>query len=107
MNTKYKTPILLIEDNPADAHLVEVYMKTSSVKHELHHAESFFEGMEILGTQDIDIVLLDLSLPDISGFKTLSRYLERFSQPGVAGFRGAGCFLQSGGVPFIWREDSS
>ncbi|MEL7020228.1 MAG: response regulator, partial [Bacteroidota bacterium] len=73
MNTKYKTPILLIEDNPADAHLVEVYMKTSSVKHELHHAESFFEGMEILGTQDIDIVLLDLSLPDISGFKTLSR----------------------------------
>lgn len=78
MNTKYKTPILLIEDNPGDAHLVGIYLKSSSIKHELYTAESFFEGMEILGTQDIDIVLLDLSLPDISGFKTLSRYLERF-----------------------------
>ncbi|MFK7936607.1 MAG: response regulator [Saprospiraceae bacterium] len=78
MNTKYKTPILLIEDNPADTHLVEIYMKSSSIKHELYKAESFFEGMEILGSRDIDIVLLDLSLPDISGFKTLSRYLERF-----------------------------
>lgn len=78
MNTKYKTPILLIEDNPGDAHLVEIYLKSSSIKHELYKAESFFEGMETLANHDIDIVILDLSLPDISGFKTLSRYMEKY-----------------------------
>lgn len=77
MSTKNKISILLIEDNPGDRDLIKVYLKDSSLKYELYHVESFYEGMEIISERAINITLLDLSLTDISGFKTLSRYLEK------------------------------
>jgi len=78
MSSNYKLPILLIEDNPGDAHLIEMYMKDSSVKHEFYHAESFFDGADILNNKEITLVLLDLSLPDSNGFKTLTSFLDKF-----------------------------
>ncbi|MEM9821475.1 MAG: response regulator [Bacteroidota bacterium] len=78
MSSNYKIPILLIEDNPGDAHLIEMYMKDSSVKHEFYHAESFFDGADLLNNQEISLVLLDLSLPDSNGFKTLTSFLDKF-----------------------------
>lgn len=77
MNTKYKTPILLVEDNPGDAQLIKIYLKEAAMKYELIHAETFYEGMDIIQNSQIDLVLLDLSLPDTSGFKTLTKYMER------------------------------
>ncbi len=77
MNTKQSTHILLIEDNPGDAHLVNIYMKDAAFKFEMFHAETLFEGQDIITKQEIDIVLLDLSLPDTQGFKTLNLYLEK------------------------------
>ncbi len=77
MNTKYKTHLLLIEDNPGDVELIKIYLKDAAMKCELHVAESFFEGNELLQTRKIDLVLLDLSLPDSNGFKTLTKYLEK------------------------------
>ncbi len=71
------THILLIEDNPGDVNLVKIYLKDSSIKHELHHADSFFDGVDTAKNQEIDLVLLDLSLPDSTGFKTLSNFLEK------------------------------
>ena len=78
MNTNSTLKILLIEDNPGDANLVKVYLKDSSVKHDLIHAANFFEGTEEVKNDSIDLVLLDLTLPDSSGFKTLSTFLEKF-----------------------------
>ena len=78
MNTNTTLNILLIEDNSGDANLVARYLKESSVKHELIHAANFFEGTEEVKTHEIDLVLLDLTLPDSSGFKTLSTFLEKF-----------------------------
>ncbi len=77
MNTRQSTHILLIEDNPGDAQLVKIYMKDAAFKYELFHAETLFEGQDIISKQEIDIVLLDLSLPDTQGFKTLNLYLEK------------------------------
>lgn len=76
MNSK-QTSILLIEDNPGDAQLVKIYLKDAAFKYDLLHAETFFEGMEIINKSEIEVILLDLSLPDTSGFKTLSKLLER------------------------------
>lgn len=76
MNVRQSTNILIIEDNPGDAQLVKIYMKDAAFKYELFVADTFFEGMDILNKQAIDIVLLDLSLPDSQGFKTLNRYME-------------------------------
>lgn len=77
MNTRQTTHILLIEDNPGDAQLVKIYMKDAAFKYELFLAETLFEGQDIISRQEIDIVLLDLSLPDTQGFKTLNLYLEK------------------------------
>ena len=72
-------PILLIEDNPADAYLVKTYLNDASVRHELFHADTLFEGLNTLRERDIQMVLLDLKLPDSDGFKTLTTLMERSS----------------------------
>lgn len=78
MSINKKLNILLIEDNPGDVNLLQIYMKDSSVKHELYHKETFFDGVDFIKNNDVDITLLDLSLPDSTGFKTLSAFLEKF-----------------------------
>jgi CheY-like chemotaxis protein len=70
------THILLIEDNLGDTQLFKIFMKDAAFKFELYVAETFFEGAEILNKQSIDVVILDLSLPDSTGFKTLNRFFE-------------------------------
>lgn len=77
MNTRQTTHILLIEDNPGDAHLVKNYMRDAGFKYDLFLAETLFEGQDVINRQEIDLVLLDLSLPDTQGFKTLNLYLEK------------------------------
>ncbi len=60
--------ILLIEDNPADARLIKEYL--SDVKNtafEFKNTERLAEGIEILENEFIDVVLLDLNLPDSKG----------------------------------------
>ncbi len=78
MNTNSKTNILVIEDNPGDFNLVKILLKDASIKHELFHADTYFDGNEVIKNNEIDLVLLDLSLPDSSGFKTLSNFREKF-----------------------------
>ncbi len=79
MYSKNRLSILLIEDNPADAHLTKMYLEDTSHKIDIFHSDTFFEGMNYIANQEIDIALLDLSLPDSSGFKTLTRYMEKAS----------------------------
>ncbi len=79
MSIKSITKILLVEDNPGDANLIKVFLKDSSVKHELIVAETFFDAVDATKNGDISLALLDLSLPDSTGFKTLSNFLEKVS----------------------------
>ena len=80
MNTRYKTPILLIEDSPADKAMIEGFLAESGIRYELYHTETLYEGTNLLQKTNIEIVLLDLNLPDSSGFKTLTTYMERAPQ---------------------------
>ncbi len=77
MNNSNKVNILLIEDNPADVELLKISLKDSSIKHELFHGDTLFESVDIATNKDIQLVLLDLTLPDSSGFKTLTSFLEK------------------------------
>lgn len=78
MTTNQTLNILLIEDNPGDVKLIKTYLQDSSVKHEFIHASNLFEGSEEIKTKPVDIVLLDLTLPDSAGFKTLTTFVEKF-----------------------------
>ena len=78
MNPGTKVNLLLIEDNPGDVNLIKIQLSESSVRHELFLATNFFDGTDTCKNKEIHLVLLDLSLPDSSGFKTLSAFLEKF-----------------------------
>ena len=74
MNTRTKHNILLIEDNPGDARLLQEYLaEPSFVDFQLTHAASLKEGIERLAAGGIDLVLLDLTLPDCTGLETFKR----------------------------------
>ena len=75
-----KVQILYIEDNPGDANLLKIYLKSAGIKHDLYLSDTFYEGVEIAEENPIDLVLLDLSLPDSHGFKTLTNFLAKFPQ---------------------------
>ncbi len=71
-NTDSKTlNVLLIEDNPGDARLIQETLAEADTTHfELTHMNCISAGMERLAEGGIDIVLLDLSLPDSQGLET-------------------------------------
>ncbi|HDK17211.1 MAG TPA: response regulator, partial [Nitrospirae bacterium] len=70
--------ILLVEDNPGDARLLkEMLNEIKNEKFELKWAGSLSEGTEHLLTGDVDIVLLNLSLPDSQGIKTFTSMRNR------------------------------
>lgn len=73
-----KVQILYIEDNPGDANLLKIYLKSAGIKHDLFLSDTFYEGVEIAEENPIDLVLLDLSLPDSHRFKTLTNFLTKF-----------------------------
>lgn len=83
MNTKVTPKILLIEDNPGDVKLMEQLLKKASFRHDLYVADSLYDAFEKLRSVQIDLVLLDLSLPDSTGFKTLTAYIEAFPKTPV------------------------
>jgi len=66
--------ILLIEDNPSIIRLIQELLKdTEDFNHELINAKSLSEGLKYVKERLFDIVLLDLSLSDSSGFDTVIR----------------------------------
>jgi len=60
-----KLKVLLIEDNPGDARLIREYLSDDAgAAFSLDHAPLLAAGLERLAHGGIDLVLLDLSLPD-------------------------------------------
>jgi PAS domain S-box-containing protein len=75
MNEQIK--ILLIEDNPGDARLIDIYLKDSfGDKYSLLIADYLTKGIEFLLKNIFDIVILDLTLPDSNGLDTFKKIYE-------------------------------
>ena len=66
--------ILLIEDNPADVRMIqELVAEVKSAHLDLEFVDRLSEGLERLGSPNIDAILLDLSLPDSQGARPSPR----------------------------------
>src|SRR3989442_4962056 len=66
--------LLLIEDNPSDAHLIQAILGDAAVDgFVVERAELLAQGIDRLAAGSVDSVLLDLSLPDSHGLETFSR----------------------------------
>ena len=73
--------VLLIEDNPGDAQLIrEQLNEESGVLFHVESCDRLSRGSERLSEGVIDVVLLDLSLPDSHGFETLTKMKEHVFQ---------------------------
>lgn len=75
--------VLLIEDNPGDARLVrELLAEAGGDGFRVCHADCLSAGLERMAEGRIDVVLLDLSLPDSIGLDTFARaYAQASSLP--------------------------
>ncbi len=66
--------VLLVEDNPGDARLVQIALSESvGVRFEVRLVASMTEALKVIPTDRFDIVLLDLSLPDCPSAETVDR----------------------------------
>lgn len=77
--------ILLIEDNPADARLVQILLEEANFGASRYTVKtSLGDAMaELSVNDDYDVVLLDLTLPDSRGFETLSLLITSFPNANV------------------------
>ncbi len=70
-----KIQILLVEDNFADARLLQEFLSKPE-KFEIVHVELLTEAINYLSQRSFDVILLDLSLPDGHGLKTLAKVVD-------------------------------
>jgi PAS domain S-box-containing protein len=70
--------ILLIEDNPGDARLIQEMVKeVDSGQFELQQEDRLSSGLDHIAKRSVDVVLLDLGLPDSQGLSTLIKILSQ------------------------------
>ena len=70
--------ILIIEDNGEHADLIKYHLHKSTIRTDIEVANCFQAGVEIFSRFNPDLVLLDLSLPDIEIDQTVPRAVEEF-----------------------------
>jgi len=70
--------VLIIEDNPGDARLIEEMLKEAKrERFYFIHNTNLSGGLEELLSNKVDIILLDLNLPDCTGLDTISIIHEK------------------------------
>src|SRR5579872_4269278 len=72
--------ILVVEDNPGDLLLLREYLRSSDLDiSEVIHAEQLKEARKILDSRAVDLIFLDLSLPDSYGLESY-RGVQTYAQ---------------------------
>jgi len=70
--------LLLVEDNPGDRRLIlEMLAEAGDVTFDLQHAERLQSALKSLGQTGVELILLDLGLPDSQGLDTLRKVHAR------------------------------
>jgi PAS domain S-box-containing protein len=78
MNSPSRTAVLLVEDSAVDATLVEGLLRHGgSEQFCVTQVTTLAEALQCLSLTEMDVVILDLTLPDSTGLETLQRVLAR------------------------------
>lgn len=73
--------VLLIEDNPVDRKFVEKLLKDTG--RDIVAAENGSAALQLLQSQRFDVVILDLQLPDMTGFEWLKQAQHHLNPPPI------------------------
>ena len=68
-----KKRILIVDDNPDDIRLLEAAFLPALDKYEVYSANSGFQAIYKIGAVKPHIVILDIVMPDMNGFKVCKR----------------------------------
>jgi DNA-binding NarL/FixJ family response regulator len=78
------TTVLLIDNDPHYRHYYAHRLHASSSNYDVVEAPTGRSGLDICARQPIDCVVLELDLPDMSGFEVLAKLVPRFYHPEIA-----------------------
>ena len=71
--------VLLIEDNPGGADLVKKALSKAKTRFDVRHVGRLSDALEQLGSNEFEMILVDLSLPDSCGVETVTAIRNRVS----------------------------
>ncbi|MCD1258419.1 response regulator [Paenibacillus athensensis] len=71
--------VLVVEDDARNQKAIVELLKHKKI--EIHGAYTAGEGLELLKLHDYDCVILDLTLPDMTGFDMLQRMVDESGKP--------------------------
>lgn len=75
------TQVLVIEDNMGFAYFIrDILTRQVSERFQVHEAGTLADGLAVLSKTEVDIILLDLGLPDSTRIETFSRIHSRYSR---------------------------
>ncbi len=77
-DTPARTTILVVDDDRRNRQLARAYLERL---YEVVEAEDGASALEVLGSQSIDLVLLDVMMPGMSGFECCREIKKRHSEP--------------------------
>jgi len=72
MSTKQK--VLIVDDNPNNIRLAADTLKNMDIA--IVFATSGFKALEILKEQFIDLILMDINMPEMDGFETINKLIK-------------------------------
>ena len=78
------TTILLIDNDPQSCDYYTQRLRTSSSNYDVVLAGTGRTGLDICARQQIDCVVLEIDLPDMSGFEVLAKLVPRTYRPEIA-----------------------
>ena len=81
MSSEYTTElsVLLIEDQPAEVDYIrEILSQVQSCSFSITHRDLLHDGLELLEDTHFDVLLLDLCLPDSTGYVTFTQAHKAF-----------------------------
>ena len=106
--------LLVIEDNPDDFLLLSEALESSErIKVELSHCTRLAKAVEYAETEEIDVAILDLDLPDSCGLETYLSFSRKFPQIPVVVITGykdnelAIQAMQKGAQDYIFKGETS
>ncbi|MDH5764448.1 MAG: hybrid sensor histidine kinase/response regulator [Gammaproteobacteria bacterium] len=74
MGNKNQTTILIVDDHPANLDLLECFLE--GFDYRLLRAESGKDALALASENDLDLVLLDIMMPEMDGYQVCEKFKE-------------------------------